>query len=130
MSTRAGAEGRQVLGRRADRSWLVGVAASTNSTNRDRPGGPEPVRARGSGSSAKARSEARWYEPDAIVATVPMRPSRPLRVARMAARTAGSTTPMTGTGTAARTSSRAAEVAVLQATTRSFTPRSTRWSGD
>ena len=57
-----------------------------------------------------------------------MRPTRPLRVARMAVRTAGSMTPTTGTGTAAATSSSAAAVAELHATTMSFTSRSMRWS--
>ncbi len=41
----------------------------------------------------------RWYAPDAIVPTVPMTPTRPVAVTRIAARNPGSITPTTGTST-------------------------------
>ena len=56
-----------------------------------------------------------------MVPTVPTTPTRRLRVARARARTPGSMTPTTGTGSSARNVSRAAADAVLHATTMSFT---------
>jgi hypothetical protein len=61
-----------------------------------------------------------------IVASVPITPITPLRVARRAARTPGAITPMTGTSAPAAMSPIAETSIELHATTRSFTPRSTR----
>ena len=57
----------------------------------------DEARARGARElDAGASPAARWYAPDAIVPTVPITPTRPVRVAAAAARTPGSTTPITG----------------------------------
>ena len=56
--------------------------------------------------------------------TVPITPTRPLRVAATSARTPGSITPMTGTGSDSVNVSRAAAAAVLHATTTIFTSKS------
>ena len=57
----------------------------------------------------------------ATVASVASRPIRRLRVARTAAAASGAITPTTGTASVAWSAGSAAEVAVLQATTISFT---------
>ena len=60
-----------------------------------------------------------------MVPTVPMTPTRPERVTRAAARMPGATTPMTGMSYRASSVSSPTDAALLHATTRSFTPRST-----
>ena len=67
---------------------------------------------------------ARSYAPDEIVPTVPITPTRPDAVAVTNARAPGSMTSITGTGSSSRSSSSPAAVAVLQATTTAFTPKS------
>ena len=67
---------------------------------------------------------ARWYAPDEIVPTVPITPTRPDTVAVTNALAPGSITSITGTGSSSRSSSSPAAVAVLQATTTAFTPKS------
>ena len=64
---------------------------------------------------------SRWYAPDEMVPTVPITPTRWLRVASTSDATPGSMTPTTGTGSSACSSSSAAAVAVLQATTTTLT---------
>ena len=61
-----------------------------------------------------------------IVADVPITPTTPFRVARIAARAPGLITPTTGTPWAAAMSPIAETSIELQATTSSFTSRSTR----
>ena len=67
-----------------------------------------------------------------MVPSVPITPTRPLRVARTAERTAGWMTSTTGmpapTVYRSRASRRTAEEAVLQAITSAFTPCATRSS--
>ena len=60
-----------------------------------------------------------------IVAVVPITPTRPLRVAATARRTAGRITSTTGTEYRSRASCRQAAEALLQAMTSSLTPSST-----
>ena len=45
---------------------------------------------------ARRAAAACWYAPRAIVPTVPITPTRPVSVTAAAARTPGSTTPITG----------------------------------
>jgi hypothetical protein len=68
---------------------------------------------------------ARSYAPLAIVASVPITPMTPRRVARTAARTPGSITPTTGSSAARVISSMALTSTELHATTSIFTSRCT-----
>ena len=65
------------------------------------------------------------YAFDSTVAFVATTPTRLFLVACAAARAPGSTTPMTGTGNVLCACANPAAVAVLQAMTTIFTPRST-----
>ncbi len=64
----------------------------------------------------------REYEPERTVASVASRPMRRLRVAWTAAWASGPITPITGVATCCCSHGRTAAVAVLHATTISFTP--------
>ncbi len=66
------------------------------------------------------------YLPASTVPAVASRPTRRFRVACTAACASGVITPRTGTARLAWSSGRAAEVAVLQATTTIFTPSPSR----
>ena len=80
--------------------------------------------------SDTAEPIARWYAPVAIVASVPITPTMPFRVARIAARDPGLTTPTTGMSAPAAMSPIAETSIELQAITSSFTPRRDEVLGD